>query len=155
MNLNYKEGNIDELVKALDAIEKEEQAKKVALNDEIKKLEKQTAPPQEKPLTREQKRALDRANQEVMDTFDSFAKRFFDYFINHEDPTCFWVTDKLKTMDAQWRLYCKKRNLKVHAYPMFKEYCDGLIKEYKEYKEGKESQPETLPKEEDGKLQSV
>lgn len=111
-------------------------------------------PPEKTKLTREQKRSIDRANQEVMKIFDSFAEKFFNFFVNHDEPNSFDVIDKLKTMDAQWRLYCKKRNLKVHAFPMFKEYAENLMKEYKEFKNGfkagsanegaKESQPETV-----------
>lgn len=94
-------------------------------------------------LTREQRRMMERANKEVMQKYDAFAERFLEYFTNHEDPGSDEVLQQAKKMDAQWRVYCKGKNLKIEAYTLIKDFCGKVIEDYqKNLKGDNEPQPE-------------
>lgn len=84
----------------------------------------------QQPPTREQRRMMDRKNKEVQEVFNKVAEKFLDYFTNHDEPESHEVTQKTKQLDAQWRTYCNRQNLKAVAYPIVKDYCQGVIDDY-------------------------
>jgi hypothetical protein len=91
---------------------------------------KEKQQPKERPLTREQRRIHDRVNREVQEVFDQLSRKFFTFFMA-SDPEGIEVQGKIKQLDAQWRVYCKRKKLLPKGFPMLKAYCEALIEEYK------------------------
>jgi uncharacterized protein YnzC (UPF0291/DUF896 family) len=91
---------------------------------------KEKEQPKERPLTREERRYQERINREVQEVFDQLTRNFFTFFMS-SDPEGIEVQDKIKQLDAQWRVYCKRKKLLAKGYPMLKQYCEKLIEEYK------------------------
>lgn len=91
------------------------------------KDQKKPTPP---PLTRQQRRLRDRIESEANDTYQQIAKKFFTFFITHDDPQGNEVRDRIRQVDAQWRMYCRKMNLIKDVHGMFEKYANGLIDEY-------------------------
>lgn len=86
--------------------------------------------PQQAPLTRVQKRKNDRLRDEVDTLYSTLTLRFLTYFTNSEDPEGKDVQDKAKQVVAQWRTYCKAKQLIPTLYPAMDNYVDSLFKEY-------------------------
>jgi hypothetical protein len=113
------------------------------INDETyafkkeKELEEAKNSVRERPLTREERRHQQRVNQEVQSVFDELTRKFFTFFMGCDDPESPIVQDRIKQLDAQWRVYCKRKRLLPKGFPMLKQYCDTLVEEYKTEKADK------------------
>jgi hypothetical protein len=92
--------------------------------------------------TREQRRRIERINKEVGQTYDSFTERFAMFMVTCENPDGPEVAHKIKQLDAQWRLYCDRKNLKKEGYVIVKNFCEKAVAQYKAYKEAKEAKEE-------------
>ena len=111
-------------------------------------------PEKQKPLTKAQKlqqKAREehqkKVNKEATRIQALLCNRFFDYFISTENPDSPEVDDKLRSISAQWKVFCAKMGFKKEAFLVVENYCRMVLAEYKKMKEGKEDQPAT-PKEE-------
>jgi hypothetical protein len=94
-----------------------------------------TDTPKEKPLTREQRRRHDRTNAEAISTIETLQAQFLNFFMASEETEGDAVSDKIREIDAKWRLYCKRKNLVPAAYPVMDKYMEDSIKEYYSNKE--------------------
>jgi hypothetical protein len=100
--------------------------------------------PQRK-LTREEIRERDRISEEVKQVYRQATGKFLSFFINCDDPEGPAVQELISKIDAQWRVFCKHKNLKTEGYPAIREYCKGVIQQYKaEKKSGAEVVEETM-----------
>lgn len=81
------------------------------------------------PLTREQRRARERLNQEVNDLIARLVNQWYEFFLDN-DPECEEVKDKRKEVSAKWRMYCQRRGLKPEIHPLIDESIGKLIDEY-------------------------
>jgi hypothetical protein len=89
--------------------------------------------------TREQIRANERIRQEIDEVYKSMSEKFTKFFIEVGEPEGQEVTDKLKQMDAQWRVFCKRKNLVISLYPVMKNFMEDVVKEYIALKDKKET----------------
>jgi len=85
----------------------------------------------EKRLTREQRRRQERLNQEISSVFEQLTGKFVSFFLDCENPDGEQVEERMKQMDAQWRVYCKRKNVLPKGYTLFREWCEQYLKDYK------------------------
>jgi hypothetical protein len=90
-----------------------------------------------KPLTREQRRWRDRTNAEAQSVIKTLQDQFLNFFMECQDTEGEAVNNKIREIDAKWRLYCKRKNLIAKAYPVLSLYMENSMKEYYENKEQK------------------
>jgi hypothetical protein len=83
-------------------------------------------------LTREQKRFLQRINQEASKLHTHLVDKFTEFIVTCEDPEGGEVYEKMKSLSAQWKLFCKRKNLRPEAFNVIEDYCKSTIKEYNE-----------------------
>lgn len=88
----------------------------------------------EKKLTREQRRHIERVNQEVTIAIEQQAEKFLKFFTTCDNPEGPEVAEKVKQMDAQWRTYCGRKRLMPKAFPLLKKYCESVIEQYQKEK---------------------
>jgi hypothetical protein len=100
----------------------------------IRKLVPETPVEKEqKPLTREQRRARERLNKEAGDMIARLVNQWYEFFLDN-DPDSKEVQDKQKEVSAKWRMYCQRRHLKPEILPLIDKSIDKLIDEYKKAK---------------------
>jgi hypothetical protein len=90
-----------------------------------------------KPLTREQRRMRERVNMEAQTIIQTLQEQFLNFFMECQDTEGETVNNKIREIDAKWRLYCKRKNLIPAAYTVMDKYMEDSIKEYYENKEQK------------------
>jgi hypothetical protein len=90
-----------------------------------------------KPLTREQKRMVDRINAAAAETIELLTSQFLNAIMAADDPEGPEVGEKIKQIDAKWRMYCKRKGLAATAYTIMDNYMTTAIKEYYDEKEHK------------------
>lgn len=83
-------------------------------------------------LTREQKRFLERINKEASKLHSHLVGKFTEFIVTCDDPEGGEVYEKMKSVSAQWKLFCKKNNLRPEALNVIEDYCKSTIKEYNE-----------------------
>lgn len=88
--------------------------------------------PKEKPISRQQRRLIERKEQEAKNTHELLCQSFLDFFIEHEQPESEEVVNKWKSISAKWKVYCTAKNLNKPAYNLIDTFCQGLINKYKE-----------------------
>jgi hypothetical protein len=95
-----------------------------------------TDEPKGKPLTREQKRLVERINAEAAKTIELLTSQFLNLLMESSDPEGPEMTDSIKSIDAKWRFYCKRKGLQASAYTIMTNYMNKSIEEYKAEKQG-------------------
>lgn len=102
----------------------------------IRKLIPET-PQEKKPvtLTRDQRRAHERLNQEVNDTLAQLVGLWYQFFLQN-DPESNEVKNKKKEISAKWRVYCERRHLKAELKGLADKAIDQLMDEYKKTRKG-------------------
>lgn len=93
--------------------------------------QKDTDKESQKPLSRKQERARQRAEKEAAESFIRITDQIFKSFTESVNPESEEITDLMKRADAQWRLVCSRRKYMPHAYPLVKNFCDKLVDDYK------------------------
>lgn len=88
---------------------------------------------EKRPLTREQRRAVERVNKEASEIVQRLVNSWYDFFLDN-DPDSEEVKAKQREVNAKWRMYCKRRNLKPQAHNVVNQSIAGLIEEYKKEK---------------------
>jgi hypothetical protein len=87
--------------------------------------------------SRADRRRREQINTEAAQTIKTLSDQFMSFFIEAEDPEGNEVVEKMKSIDAKWRVYCKRRNLILSAYRVMSDFMEGAMKEYLTEKEGK------------------
>lgn len=102
-----------------------------------------TRQPQKKeaPQSRQQRRLIERIENEARATHERLAQRFMDFFINHDDPEGEAVQDKIRQISAQWRLYCASKRLTPESYVSMDTFMDAVLKQYQATKDNAASPP--------------
>jgi hypothetical protein len=101
--------------------------------------EPKTSPEKSRQMkeSREQRRLRERTNLEAQSILRSLQEQFLNFFMSAEETEGESVNNKIREIDAKWRLYCKRKNLIPAAYPVMDKYMEQSIKEYYENKDGK------------------
>jgi hypothetical protein len=100
----------------------------------------------QKPLDRDEIRRREAVNKEVQATLAQSSQKFLTFFLNSEDPEGKEVVERMETLDAQWRTFCKRKHLIPAAYPLLKQEMNGIIQDYiKEKERGKETTEQPQP----------
>jgi hypothetical protein len=95
-----------------------------------------TDEPKGKPLTREQKRMVERINKEAAQTIELLTSQFLNLLMESSDPEGEQMTESIKSIDAKWCFYCKRKGLQPSAYTIMTNYMNKSIEEYKQEKQG-------------------
>ncbi len=91
--------------------------------------------PKEKPLTREQRRFIERREQEAKALHERLCQQFLTFFTECDNPEGLEVKEKQASISARWKVYCAHKRLSHEAYALLDTFCDGIIKAYNEAKE--------------------
>lgn len=89
-------------------------------------------------LSREQKRFLEKIENEAKGIFQSLADKFLIEFVECDDPGGEQIKETANRLDAQWKVYVKRRKLDPKALTALKAYIDDTFKEYEGSKTVKE-----------------
>lgn len=89
--------------------------------------------------SRQQRRFIERIEQEANMTFAALADKFLAYFSTCDNPLGQETKDKMTQINGQWRTYCTHRRLNIKAFSMATEYMDSLLKEFEKNALGKEN----------------
>jgi 4-alpha-glucanotransferase len=84
-----------------------------------------------KPLTREQKRQIERISQEAMQRFKKFCDSFSEWLYDTVELTDELVALRIQESNAKWQVYCRSMNLTLESRTTVKEFCEELYKAYK------------------------
>jgi len=93
--------------------------------------------------SRKEERFQSRIKQEVDQIYHIMTDKFTRAIIISDDPEGKEIVDLAETLDAQWRLLCKRKNLVPSIYPAMKKFLEGIMKEYTDLKNEKENTQET------------
>jgi hypothetical protein len=85
-------------------------------------------------LSRAQRRQMERIESDAKARYHAIADQFIKAFTEAIDPESEEIVQLMKKYDAQWRIYCKSKRLTDKAFPLVKEYCESVIKQYFEEK---------------------
>jgi hypothetical protein len=96
----------------------------------------------EPKLTREQRRFMERIEQEARKTHADLSEKFFNAFMESDDPEGKEMEELFASLDSKWKMYCHRRRLNESAYKLFGKDCAQLIAEYNARK--KESSKEEI-----------
>jgi hypothetical protein len=91
--------------------------------------------PKQKQMTRQQRRFIQRIEQEAHQTLNNLAGKFLEFFTDSDDPEGQEVVDKMNQLSAQWKVYCHSKQLNKEALPMVENYCKAVCEEYIKAKE--------------------
>lgn len=86
-------------------------------------------------LTREQRRARERAGKEVSGIIDRLVTQWYEFFMDN-DPDSDEVKQKGEEVSAKWKMYCRRRKLKPEALDIVGKTIAELMEEYKKEKAG-------------------
>lgn len=89
---------------------------------------------QKEKLSRREQRYRERVNQEVQSVISQLSDQFLNFLLSSENPEGQEVVEKMKDINAKWRVYCKRKNLIVKAYPVMELQMAQMAKEYLEEK---------------------
>lgn len=84
----------------------------------------------EKIVSRQQRRFMQRIEQEAHQTFNNLASKFLEFFTDSDDPEGQEVVDKMNQLSAQWKVYCHRKALNPTAQTMIESYCKGVCEQY-------------------------
>jgi uncharacterized HAD superfamily protein len=85
-----------------------------------------------RPLTREEKRRVDRVTELAMERFNKFAESFSNWLYDTDGLTDEMVKQRVDELNAKWKVYCKEMRLTQESIGAIKEYCEKLYALYKE-----------------------
>jgi hypothetical protein len=88
------------------------------------------------PISRAERRRRDHINEQVQVKARDLQDKFLDFFTSCENPEGDEVLEKMKQIDALWRVFCKNKGLISKAYPIMNVYMAGVVQEYFDTKEG-------------------
>ena len=106
---------------------------------EAMKAEEQTPEKETTEPNRQQRRIMERVQQEAQETHAKLAKQFFEAFMEF-DPDGEELKELEKELIAKWKMYCGSRNLTKEAREMMTAYCTAIRTNYQKEKDGTEVQ---------------
>jgi len=83
-----------------------------------------------------QKRHAERVANEAKQVYTNLTARFLEFFIYSDEPHEQKIIDKMEEINIKWTIYCDRKKLNKEAYPIVKDYMDGVIKQYSEKANG-------------------
>lgn len=84
---------------------------------------------EEKKLTRQQRRAMERINQRAQITYVKFCERYSEFFMEN-DPDGEEVKDKEKEINAKWVMYCRSNQLTTESEQEIKKFFERMHEQY-------------------------
>lgn len=78
---------------------------------------------------------MERIQKEAEQCHKLLAENFQNYMLTCEDPDGPGVKEKIAQANAQWRVFCRRKNLRPEAFELIQTFCYGLVKEYTEAKQ--------------------
>jgi hypothetical protein len=113
------------------------------MNTPTKEFEDKKEPT--KPLTREQRRHMDRVEKEAKQVLSQLQERFLKRIMESDDPEGQDVIDFVDQIHAKWKLYCQQKRIMPEAHKLILDYCLDTLKQYSENKKSdKPVEPETI-----------
>lgn len=83
----------------------------------------------EPKLNRQQKRMVERANNEANAMHKRLVNQFAEFFIDN-DPDSDEVDAKQKEVNAKWRVFCKNRNLLPEVFGLVDLSCNKFREQF-------------------------
>lgn len=90
---------------------------------------KKDEPKAEPKLTREQRRMVDRANEEAGRMHKRLVDQFYEFFLDNTITPAL-IDSKKKEVAAKWRVYCKQRGLTAEALGLVEKTCDEILEQF-------------------------
>ena len=97
------------------------------------------ADPAKKKLSAQQQREHDRMmeamakiNVQADRMYRQMQDKFMDFFMASDNPEGEAVQQRIKQLNAQWKIYCMSKNLRPDIYDSIKKYCDKIVEEFKQ-----------------------
>lgn len=107
-------------------------------------VENQVKEPEQK-LTRQQKRMVERANEEANAMHKRLVNQFAEFFMD-SDPAGDEVEAKQREVNAKWRVYCKTRHLTPEVYGLVDLACNQIREQFNNELNGDTTPPaESVP----------
>lgn len=100
----------------------------------------------EPKLSRQQKRIIERANDEANAMHKRLVNQFAEFFIDN-DPEGDEVEAKQKEVNAKWRVFCKNRNLLPEVFGLVDMSCNKFREQFNQELNGTipEGSPQVNP----------
>lgn len=95
----------------------------------------------EPKLTRQQKRMVERANEEANTMHRRLVNQFCEYFIDNE-PHSDEVIEKQREVNAKWRVYCKNRHLTPEVLGLVDQACNEFREQFNNELNGTDTLPQ-------------
>jgi len=89
---------------------------------------------------------LERLQKEATHTHNMMCARFTDFLILCDDPSEEILRERAKQLSAQWKMFCKQKNLKYTVLNLVGDFCDKTIAEFIALQQ--EAPKETIPTQE-------
>ncbi len=89
----------------------------------------------EKPITREQRRYIERRETEAKALHERLCQSFLTFFTESEDPEGPEVVEKWNSISARWKVYCAHKQLAPSAFPLLDTFCKSIVDTYLKAKE--------------------
>lgn len=93
--------------------------------------------PEPKTLSRQQQRKVEQIEKEAMQTYAQLSEKFFNFFLNSDDPEGPEVEAKKIQLCSQWKMYCFRKRLTKEAFPMLDNEAKAILEAYRKTKEVK------------------
>jgi hypothetical protein len=97
--------------------------------------------PKEKVLTKNERKIQQKQNEfqqrvalEARRTHETLARKFFQFFMDSDNPEGPEVEEKMKQLNAQWKLYCHRSQLVPEAHNLLQKYMDEVVNDYQKEK---------------------
>jgi chemotaxis regulatin CheY-phosphate phosphatase CheZ len=97
----------------------------------VKTLEAEKA----KPLSRQQRRFIERIQEEARILHNQLCEKFIDFLVSSDNPEGEEVKEKAKQLSAQWKVFCHRKGMKEEAFGLIEKHCQHVIQEYLAAKE--------------------
>ena len=97
----------------------------------------------EKPMSREQRRYIERVQAEAFNANQRLSQKFLDFMIESDDVTDDELWEKAKQLSAQWKMYCKTKRLNDSVLNLVFNFCEEKIKEFKALRDEPVAEPAT------------
>src|SRR5690348_3513275 len=78
---------------------------------------------------REQARHNERIAKEANQVLNQLKDRFSSYFFTCENPDSEETQARIKTISAQWKGFCRRKNLLPKFFTIVDEFCNEILEE--------------------------
>jgi hypothetical protein len=96
--------------------------------EEAKEAERERV---EKPLTREQRRHVERVEKEALQVLNQLQDQFLKSVLDSNDPEGEAMIERADQISAKWKVYCHRKGLLPSAHQMIYDFCiDDVLNDY-------------------------